>query len=104
MANNRMFLRCVQCGDLFFLAKWFPSSGWYPPPARRDRGGDMEEEFAAWLAEHDGWSGGDHGGREPVDGYDDRAEEYSNGRWWRLAYEEDSSVAAATPEEEETSR
>lgn len=88
-----MFLRCVECGDLFYLAKWFPVTGWYPPAGRSE---PMEEAFAAWLDDHDGWSGGNHGGREPVDGYDDRAEEYSNGRWWRLAYEEDV-FAAATP-------
>lgn len=29
MANNRMYIRCLKCGALKMLAKYYPTNGWY---------------------------------------------------------------------------
>lgn len=29
MANNRLYLKCNLCGERFYMAKYYPSSGWY---------------------------------------------------------------------------
>ena len=29
MANNRMYIRCLKCGEEKMIAKYYPSSGWY---------------------------------------------------------------------------
>ncbi len=29
MANNRLYLKCKGCGDLFSPMKFYPSVGWY---------------------------------------------------------------------------
>lgn len=29
MANNRLYLKCKRTGEKVFLAKYYPSTGWY---------------------------------------------------------------------------
>ena len=29
MANNRMYLRCILCDARFYVAKYYPRTGWY---------------------------------------------------------------------------
>ena len=44
MANNRAYLQCHICrGDAFYLAKWYPGSGWYR---------DGEIRLTEWLESH----------------------------------------------------
>lgn len=31
MANNRLYIRCKGCNEVFFLAKYFPTPGWFIP-------------------------------------------------------------------------
>ena len=57
MANNRMYLYCERCGEdedtpaeacLFFLAKYYPSQGWYT----RSTSGPFDDALNAWLDTH----------------------------------------------------
>lgn len=55
MANNRMYLACRLCaGAEFFLAKYYPSTGWY---TSRPRGEHLPEsldaEMNAWFDQHE---------------------------------------------------
>lgn len=80
MANNRMYLRCLHCGDGYPLAKWYPTSGWFLPKGRQD-------QLNAWFDEHDMLSGqAEHGGRPPLD---DEATGAEDGKWYELIYESD---------------
>ncbi len=51
MANNRMFLRCSECDEQFFVAKYYPSQGWY-----LNRSDEQLQEFGPdldrWLDLH----------------------------------------------------
>jgi hypothetical protein len=56
MANNRMWLVCVEClatdgtdpeDCRFFLAKYYPSTGWYTT-----REGKLDTEINEWLDKH----------------------------------------------------
>ncbi len=51
MANNRMYLACTKCdGEAFYLAKYYPSTGWYTN--RRDSDPDMADDLETWLDLH----------------------------------------------------
>jgi len=45
MANNRMALVCVKCNEGMAIAKYYPSTGWYPIEQ-----GDMVVE--QWMETH----------------------------------------------------
>lgn len=44
MANNRLFLLCQVCNVTYYLAKFYPATGWY--------GVYADEVFDKWLKEH----------------------------------------------------
>lgn len=67
MANNRMFLVNDRLGVRVFLAKYYPSTGWYSPAP--DIAGALSKAFEA----------DDTMGADPGSGPTD----------WRLAYESD---------------
>jgi len=46
MANNRMALVCVKCGEGMAIAKYYPSTGWYPTSAHDDA------RLENWMEEH----------------------------------------------------
>lgn len=46
MANNRMYLVNKRTGTRIYLAKYYPSSGWYPPT-------DIEERLSKGFDESD---------------------------------------------------
>lgn len=46
MANNRVYLSCKECGEKIFLAKYFPSQGWY------NEKDDHAKKFEAFLEKH----------------------------------------------------
>ena len=48
MANNRIMLRCRECGDVFTLFKYYPGTGWY----RSNIAPDMDA-VEAWFEKHD---------------------------------------------------
>jgi hypothetical protein len=53
MANNRMFLKCGVCGEVFHLAKYYPTPGWYVPRHYHNR--SLNDFLDAHM--HDAFSG-----------------------------------------------
>ncbi len=80
MANARMYLECVLCDDRFYLAKWYPTTGWYAP----SDGTPQEDAMNAWFDEHDAIHG-EHGGREASEARD-AGLDLDSGEWYRLVY------------------
>ena len=54
MANNRMYLKCSLCGEEFYLAKYYPSTGWYLSTAKspNHEKETFGEVFAEFLDKH----------------------------------------------------
>ena len=50
MANNRMYIKCKKDGAVFFLAKYYPTSGYYTDKDYFD--GDFIDSFNDWLDKH----------------------------------------------------
>jgi hypothetical protein len=50
MANNRMYITCKKDGDVFFLAKYYPQTGYYT--SKDYFKGDFIDSFNDWLDKH----------------------------------------------------
>jgi len=50
MANNRMYIKCKKDGDIFFLAKYYPTTGYYTDKDYFN--GDFIDSFNGWLDKH----------------------------------------------------
>jgi hypothetical protein len=48
MANDRMYLRCPKCGEVFLLAKFWGGAQWEERPA------EELEHLGPWLTRHAG--------------------------------------------------
>lgn len=54
MANNRVYIACKRCvldedtieDHLFYLAKYYPSSGWYPTNE------NLKDSLESWMDRH----------------------------------------------------
>lgn len=45
MANNRMYIKCRECGKRYMLAKYYPSTKWYC-------NGLTEKGLDTWFEKH----------------------------------------------------
>ncbi len=51
MANNRMYLKCHLCNEQFYLAKYYPSTGWYINMADGDPQSSKLPTPQEWLTQ-----------------------------------------------------
>jgi len=45
MANNRMRIVCITCGDYISIAKYYPSTGWFTYDVRYESVSKRMDEF-----------------------------------------------------------
>ena len=50
MANNRMYIQCKECAEAFFLAKYYPNTGYYTSASYYSE--DFIKLFNDWLDKH----------------------------------------------------
>lgn len=77
MANNRMYLQCTVCQEEVYLAKWFPSQGWYFNKSKEEMGTDLDR----FLDRHD------HIG------------DVLDGEWFKIIFENQGGGAHLMPKE-----